>query len=346
MPEAGPLAVELSPPGPRLALPLFHRIVLVAGLVALGLLVWKLDVRVVLDIASRVGWWLAFLVALAVVPPLLNAAGWWLSFEPETGRAYPFGTLWKLWLAMDGVNYLVPTGTIAGEVARATLLGGRPALEVRTASVLVSRFGQTVAQLTIVLAGLVVLVAPLPVMAPYRWVTSAATTLLAAVAVAAAAYLLFAPRLIRAGDGTPRSGGLPDGWLRRTPEQLRLYFGRSRARFLAAVLLFAAAYAWNSVEAWWICRLIGLPVSVRTALTIEALSVAIDGLTFIVPAKIGTQELGKVAVFSLLGLPAPFGFAFGIVRHIRELFWAAAGFLLYSMRRRAMSSDTRPAGAE
>ncbi len=88
--------MELSPPAPRLALPLFHRLVLVAGLVALGLLVWKLDVRVVLDIASRVGWRLAFLVALAVVPPLLNAAGWWLSFEPEAGRTYPFGTLWKL----------------------------------------------------------------------------------------------------------------------------------------------------------------------------------------------------------------------------------------------------------
>lgn len=334
--------MELIRPAPRLAVPLFHRFVLVAGLVALGLLVWKLDVRAVLDIASRVGWRLTFLVALGVVPPLLNALGWWLSFEPEAGRTYSFGTLWKLWLAMDGVNYLVPTGSVAGEVARATLLGGTPPLEVRTASVLVSRFGQTVAQLAIVLVGLVVLVAPLPVMGPYGWVTTSATVLLAAVAAAAAAYLLFAPRLLRAGDGTSRPGELPDGWLRRTPEQLRLYFGRSRARFSAAVLLFAAAYAWNSVEAWWICRFIGLPVDVRTALTIEVLSVAIDAILFIVPAKIGTQEVGKVAVFTLLGLPAPFGFAFGIVRHVRELFWAVVGFLIYWMRRRAVSPGTRP----
>jgi hypothetical protein len=326
--------VDLKRPSPRLALPLFHRLILVAGFVALGVLVWKLDVRAVLDIVSRVGWGILFLLLLGFVPPLLNAAAWRLSFEPEDGRSYRFTTLWSLWLAMDGVNYLVPTGSVAGEVARATLLGGTPPFEVRTASVLVSRFGQTVAQLSIVLIGLVVLVAPLPAMARHGWVTVAASVLLALLALAAAAYLLLAPRLVREEDGVPGPGEPPDGWLRRTPAQLRLYFGRHRARFFFAVLLLAAAYAWNAVEAWWICRLIGLPVDVRTAVTIEVLSVAIDGLFFIVPAKIGTQELGKVAVFSLLGLPVRFGFAFGIVRHVRELFWAAVGLLIYGARRR------------
>ncbi|HQR44952.1 MAG TPA: lysylphosphatidylglycerol synthase domain-containing protein [Thermoanaerobaculia bacterium] len=324
-------------PVSRLALPLFHRLVLAAGLAALGVLVWKLDVRAVLDIVSRVGWGMLLLLALGLVPPLLNAAAWRLSFEPADGRSYRFTTLWSLWLAMDGVNYLVPTGSVAGEVARATLLGGSPPFEVRTASVVASRLGQTVAQIGIVLAGLVVLVAPLPAMARHGWVTAAAAVLLALLAAAAAAYLLLAPRLVRAGDVPGRAGEPPDGWVRRTPARLRLYFGRHRARFSGAVSLLAAAYAWNAVEAWWICRLIGLPVDARTALTIEVLSVAIDGLFFIVPAKIGTQELGKVAVFSLLGLPARFGFAFGIVRHVRELFWAAAGLAIYGARRRRAS---------
>ncbi|MGE5345146.1 MAG: lysylphosphatidylglycerol synthase domain-containing protein, partial [Acidithiobacillales bacterium] len=259
--------MELSRPAPRLALPLFHRLVLVAGLVALALLVWKLDVRAVLGIVSRVGWRVLFLLALGIVPPLLNAAGWRLSFEGEAGRAYPLRTLFRLWLAMDGVNYLVPTGSVAGEVARATLLGGAPPFEVRAASVLVSRFGQTVAQLAIVLLGLVVLVAPLPVMRGYRGISAAATALLALLAAGAVAYVVFGRRLIRPGDNATRAGELPDGWLRRTPARLRLYFGHSRRRFFAALLLFAAAYTWNSVEAWWICRFIGLPVGIRTALT-------------------------------------------------------------------------------
>ena len=53
-----------------------------------------------------------------------------------------------------------------------------------------------------------------------------------------------------------------------------------------------------------------------------------DGLLFVVPAKIGTQEGGKVAVFAALGLPLLLGLAFGIARHVRELAWAGLGILL------------------
>jgi hypothetical protein len=326
--------VELKRPAFRPALPLFHRFVLAAGLVALGVAAWKLDARDVLEIVSRVGPGILLLVPMGLVPPLLNAAAWRLAFAPEDARTYRFSRLLSLYLAMEGVNYLVPTGTVAGEVARATLLGGTPPFEVRAASVVTSRIAQTVAQVAIILAGVALLVGPLPPMERHRWIPAAAEALLALLALAALVYLVSAPRLLRGPSGP---GALPepqDGWLKRTPARLRLYFGRYRARFSLAVLLMAAAYAWNSLEAWWICRLIGLPVGLRTALTIEVLSVAIDGLFFIVPAKIGTQELGKVAVFSLLGLPARFGFAFGILRHLREFFWAIVGFLIYGALRR------------
>jgi hypothetical protein len=118
------------------------------------------------------------------------------------------------------------------------------------------------------------------------------------------------------------------------PERLRFYFGRHPGRFAAAVALFALAYAWVTVEAWLICRLIGLPVDVTTALTIEVLAVAVDGLLFMVPAKVGTQELGKTAIFGLLHLSARSGLAFGIVRHLREVSWASIGLLVYASRLR------------
>ncbi|TPW18607.1 MAG: hypothetical protein FD126_3378, partial [Elusimicrobia bacterium] len=70
------------------------------------------------------------------------------------------------------------------------------------------------------------------------------------------------------------------------------------------------------------------------ALTIELLSITIDGIFFMVPAKVGTQEGGKTAIFTALGLPPASGFAFGVVRHIRELAWAALGLYLCSAPRR------------
>ena len=83
------------------------------------------------------------------------------------------------------------------------------------------------------------------------------------------------------------------------------------------------------------------PVSPVTAFAIEVLSITIDGLLFLVPAKIGTQEGGKVVAFAALGLPSSFGFAFGVVRHVRELIWAAAGILLYGVAIRRRVSSTR-----
>jgi hypothetical protein len=92
--------------------------------------------------------------------------------------------------------------------------------------------------------------------------------------------------------------------------------------------MFALAYAWGAFEAYWICWFLGHPVSLATAAMIEVLSITVDGLLFVVPAKIGTQEGGKMAVFGMLGLSTSLGLAFGIVRHVRELTWAGLGLLL------------------
>ena len=74
-------------------------------------------------------------------------------------------------------------------------------------------------------------------------------------------------------------------------------------------------------------------------MAIEVLSAAIDSLLFMVPAKVGTQEGGKTAIFATLGLSASAGLAFGIVRHIRELAWAGFGLLLGTAHRRMMMSQ-------
>jgi hypothetical protein len=74
-------------------------------------------------------------------------------------------------------------------------------------------------------------------------------------------------------------------------------------------------------------------------LTVEVLSVAIDGMLFFVPAKAGTQEGGKVLIFTILGLDPAKGLALGIVRRIRELTWASIGLMILSRHQ----LSTRPA---
>ena len=65
-----------------------------------------------------------------------------------------------------------------------------------------------------------------------------------------------------------------------------------------------------------------------TALALETGSVFIDGILFFVPAKIGTQEGGKVLLFAMLGLDPAHGLTVGVVRRIRELTYAGLGLAL------------------
>ena len=60
----------------------------------------------------------------------------------------------------------------------------------------------------------------------------------------------------------------------------------------------------------------------QTALALETGSVILDGMLFFVPAKVGTQEGGKVALFAALGLSPARGLTVGVVRRIRELAYA------------------------
>jgi hypothetical protein len=93
---------------------------------------------------------------------------------------------------------------------------------------------------------------------------------------------------------------------------------------------FFVGWALGAVEIYLILWILGVPITAHRALTIEALSVAIDGLLFFVPAKVGTQEGGKVLIFTILGLDPAKGLALGILRHIRELTWAMIGLLILS----------------
>jgi hypothetical protein len=68
--------------------------------------------------------------------------------------------------------------------------------------------------------------------------------------------------------------------------------------------------------------------SMRLALTIQVLATAIDAILFLVPARAGIQEGGKVLIFSILGLDTAKGLALGIARRIRELGWGLVGLLI------------------
>ena len=309
------------------------------GTVGVGLLAWRIDLAVVHAALVQLGWGMALIVGQEIVAHLFNAVAWRFAFGPGDARTVPLGELVRLRIAGDAVNYLTPTATLGGEVARAAMLRAGRDPGVGAVSVIIAKATQTLAQAFFITGGLVLVAS--------EWLSFAAVRSAmpwTIVAMALAAFGLYALRAWwRAGAAWV--------WQRVFGARVLEFVRRHPERLALSTAMFALGYAWGIFEAYWICRFLGLPVPIVTAVAIEVLSITVDGLLFVVPAKIGTQEGGKVAVFAALGLPLPLGLAFGIARHVRELAWAGLGILLcYAAagrdgvldRRLALGSTGRP----
>jgi lysylphosphatidylglycerol synthase-like protein len=308
---------------------IFQKAVLGIGALVLAVLLWRMDAEEVGRLVLRMGWGMVLVIAQEIVAHILNATAWRFAFFTDQAAAFSLLELVKLRVAGDAINYLTPSATIAGEFARAAMLDRSHAIEIRAASVVVAKCTQTLGQVFFVLAGLVVVAGrQLPPGSYSRSIVYGVAGAFSLLLVALVIYAASTRRDPEAGTGLPALGG-----------RLRLFVRLHPERFGISTVLFLLGYAWGVFEAYWISHFLGLPVSIGTAVTIEVFSVSIDSILFMVPAKIGTQEGGKTAIFAGLGLPAASGFAFGVVRHIRELSWAGLGLLLYSAHKHAATSN-------
>jgi len=81
------------------------------------------------------------------------------------------------------------------------------------------------------------------------------------------------------------------------------------------------------LESYLILHALGLSASLGTATVIETFGSGIGFAAFLVPARLGAQEAGDVAIFTALGFAAPTALAYSLVRRLREAVWALIGFL-------------------
>lgn len=324
-----------------------EKVLLAAGILAFALVAWKMPWVSILWAVRGVGFGFVFILVQEVAAHILNTLGWWSAFSPEHRRMVPsFWRLFRLRIAGDAVGYLIPSAIVAGELAKATMIGEQHPIAARLPSLVVSKFTQTLA-FALIFAGSLLLIAQRKVSLvqfenPVVW----------GIALLSILLLLLLALKVPAGQkqsAKSESEGTSQGWLETVKMIIKetLSFFREQPKlFLLSLFFFSLAYLWGAFEAYWIARFMGLPISVGTALSIEILSVSLDGLLFMVPAKAGSQELGKTAIFAALGLPKTAGFTFGLIRHTREILWALLGlFLFYQERGRAPQEVVTTASA-
>lgn len=299
-------------------------------------LLWSFGPGRVWELFRGFGWGFAVILPVYYTDHILNATGWRLAFTPTQAAQVSFWELVRVRIAGDGVNYLTPSATIAGELVRPGMLRSSLPHDAKVASVVVAKAAQAAAQGLFVLLGLIYLINAQVYdfkAGQAGWAAAGISAMLCGVALGVALLAARPPQRLTAR--------FPAAFAKLEPVRrgLREFLGRHPLRLIGSIFFFMLGYAWGAAEMWLICQLLGFPIGAETALCIEFLSTLVDAFAFMVPAKIGTQEAGKAVIFKGLGLAADVGFTTGLIRHTRELLWAALGLGLYAAQQRATAAS-------
>lgn len=312
------------------------------GAALLGSLIYQIGPEKLFQDISLVGWGFALVFAQEILTISTATLGWVYALQPDA-RSVSFWRLGSYRVIAEAINHLTPTATLGGEIVRARLIapsiGGREA----AASVTLAKTAETAGQVTFLTLGLGLVLPFVEKLGGYRW------AMLALVAGAAVGIVLLV-RLLDRGLFARASKRLK--WFARYEQDLAAVDARIKdcvrrrpADLARSIGWHTASYAVRLVEVWIILAFLGIRPSWELVLGIEVLSVLIDGIFFFVPAKLGTQEGGKMLIFLALGLPVEKGLALGLVRRGRELVWDAAGFALYALIPVKTENQRAPASA-
>ena len=307
---------------------------LALGAAVLAGTVWAIGAETLVRDLRAMGWGLAAILLVESLSVALNTGGWALAF-PRGERTVSAPRLFAARLAGDGINYLTPSATVGGELLRLRLLGPHVPASLRLVSVSVAKIGQSLAQAVFILLGLAIVLPGLAVAQGWLEWTGAIVAACVAGAAAIGHWAAFVWAVDR-GFWTTIRGALrrvrldwllPASWA-GPGRDLDAALGRlGPCRAAASLGCFVAGWTVGAAEIYLILHWVGGAVDWQTALALETGSVLIDGILFFVPAKVGTQEGGKVVLFAALGLNPARGLTVGVVRRIRELTYAGLGLV-------------------
>ena len=315
---------------------------LALGAAFLGYLVVQVGPEALLTSFHALSWRLLLIIwfpfALIAV---LDTLGWRFAFRRNLAS---FSTLLTVRLAGEAFNATTPTASMGGEPVKAYLLRPQVPLGEGLASVIVAKTTVTLAQGLFLVAGIALALTSLPPAAP---LLKAMIWLAAVEAVALGAFVLLQQKGLFQG-GLRLLRGLGFSWgdhgeegVRRLDLALSAFYREHPGRLTLSLLFHFVGWVVGSLEVFLILHFMGIPISLTTALVIEAFAAAIKSAAFLIPAGLGALEGGTMAVFAAFGLGAGAGLSMTLVRRFRELAWVAAGLVALSFFR-AASAGAEP----
>jgi 1L-myo-inositol 1-phosphate cytidylyltransferase / CDP-L-myo-inositol myo-inositolphosphotransferase len=287
-----------------------------AGLLLLAWLVSRMPVGAIGEAFDQAGSGIIFAFAAAPLWYAANAIGLGLLLD---GRVR-FRHLFYIQVVGEAMNTIVPLAGLGGDVFRARYLSDRVGTAVATRAVVEDR-------LVNILSG------PLfsgAAIALTIWLIPLDPALVAGLGVVAA--LLLAAGLAMLGFVlSPYPSRWSNALLRRLTGDSSTVTVQalSRARLAGVLAAKMAGRFLSLIEISIILSLLGLESSPGLIIAIAGLLATSAVLFFFVPQGLGVNEAGIAGAFTMVGLAAPYGLAFGLIRRARVVTWAAIGVALH-----------------
>jgi len=326
-------------------------ILLAAGLALLAAILWHTDLAEVGDRLRAIGpIGFALVVAVFVAGSLIDAFTWQMTIPSAPLSWRWWLRLFNVRIAGDAFNYITPAAGMGGEPVKAALLRHYYGIGFKEgiASVILARTINVIALVAFLAMGFALMLASGAFSPAYK---SAAGTGLALFALGVLVFFgiqrfKLTSRLVRTLGRHPlltRLAALVEH-LEDIDERFMAFYGRSHARFAAALFLGWVNWVLGAVEVWVAMVFLGHGVSFTDAFIIEAMAQLVRSATFLIPASIGAQEgvfliMGTV----LTGSPVN-GVALAAVRRARELVMVLWGLTVFHRLKPALEDTPTALG--
>jgi glycosyltransferase 2 family protein len=318
-------------------------ILLLAGLLTFGAIVWHVGPGNIYDAATQLGP-VALLVMLipSVIMYAVEAYGWKVTLGP-LGKDIPFWRVFMIRTAGEVVNTTTPAGYVGGEPLKASLLRKHHVpMEEAFTSVIIAKTTMTIAEVVFILFGISLGVWLLGGNDSSGQTVAAAVLSVGLLALGTAAFVFVQRQglciwLLE----SLRKIGVKIKYLEAREEQLRSldrailrFYRHKRPAFCASTGLFFLGWLAEALEVYVILYVLGGPAMALSAISIGALSVFIKSSTFFIPGSLGTQDGGNLLLLKAFGYSDVIGITFALVRRFRELVWIGVGLLCLAVQRR------------
>lgn len=309
-------------------------------LLALAFYVWFLrhfGLAQVLSYVRLLGWGLALTVALESVARFANTLGWRaviLKLPSDLG----ISELFMARIAGEATDYVTPSAQLGGQFVMALMVRSKLPMAQGLASVAIAALAEGVGQIAFITAALVITIPFEAGLHHLFWPIAAGMAIAIGLAVGfffvqirhpfswmwKAAARFDVPHLANAEvkDAAAEADSL-----------LLDFYRHHHGCFARASLLYLIAWSMGPVEIYILLSLLHLPASWMVALATEAMGLLIERATFLIPAKLVSQEGGKALILSLLGYSAKVGFAIGFLRRLKEMVWVMFGLAILGRHR-------------